>query len=61
MSLSKNEGLSACPCCDRKSLEHNGGYMTCRTCGLAITTRALLRVVRHTQESALFDSTGATH
>ena len=58
MSLSKNEGLSVCPCCGHKSLERNGGYMTCRTCGLAITTQALLRAVRHMQESTLFDSPG---
>ena len=58
MSSSKNGGLSVCPCCDHTSLEHNGAYMTCGTCGLAITTQALLRAVRHTQESTLFDSTG---
>ena len=54
MSLSKY-GIVVCPCCDQKSLQPNGAFFTCATCGLAITTQALVRAVKYTQESATFD------
>jgi hypothetical protein len=54
MSLSQY-GVSICPCCNHNSLQPNGGFFLCATCGLAITTQALVRAVRHTHETATFD------
>jgi hypothetical protein len=36
-------GTPACPQCKDTPLEHNGGFLTCATCGLAITRQALLQ------------------
>jgi hypothetical protein len=36
-------GTPACPQCQDTPLEHNGGFLTCRSCGLAITRQALLQ------------------
>ncbi|HEY6972915.1 MAG TPA: hypothetical protein VI359_01300, partial [Nitrospiraceae bacterium] len=36
-------GTPACPQCKDTGLESNGGFLTCATCGLAITRQALLR------------------
>lgn len=54
MSLSKC-GISVCPCCNQKSLQPNGAFFTCATCGLAITTQALIRAVRYTHETVPID------
>ncbi|HSB45648.1 MAG TPA: hypothetical protein VLD60_11585 [Nitrospira sp.] len=35
-------GTPACPRCLETALESNGGFLTCATCGLAITRQALL-------------------
>lgn len=35
-------GTPACPTCKDTGLESNGGFLTCATCGLAITRQALL-------------------
>lgn len=35
-------GTPACPRCRDTGLEFNGGFLTCATCGLAITQQALL-------------------
>ncbi len=55
MSLSKY-GIVTCPCCEHKSLQPNGGFFTCATCGLAITTQALARIVRHPADPASSDA-----
>ena len=36
-------GTPPCPQCKDTGLEHNGGFLTCATCGLAITRQALLQ------------------
>ena len=36
-------GTPPCPQCKDTALEHNGGFLTCATCGLAITRQALLQ------------------
>jgi hypothetical protein len=36
-------GTPACPRCKDTGLIPNGGYLTCATCGLAITRQALLQ------------------
>lgn len=36
-------GTPACPQCKDTGLESNGGFLTCATCGLAITQQALLQ------------------
>lgn len=36
-------GTPACPQCKDTGLESNGGFLTCATCGLAITRQALLQ------------------
>lgn len=51
MSASKYRAVS-CPCCEQPSLHPNGAFFTCATCGLAITTQALARAVRHTHDPA---------
>lgn len=38
-------GTPACPQCKDVGLESNGGFLTCPSCGLAITRQALLRDV----------------
>ena len=52
-------GLSLCPCCRQQTLQHNGAFLTCATCGLAITTQALLRAERYTQETTLMEGSVA--
>jgi hypothetical protein len=54
MSMSKY-GIVICPCCDQKSLQPTGAFFSCATCGLAITTQALVRAVRYAHDSAAFD------
>jgi hypothetical protein len=36
-------GTPACPHCKDTALVPNGGFLTCPTCGLAITRQALLQ------------------
>ena len=36
-------GTPACPHCKDTALVANGGFLTCPTCGLAITRQALLQ------------------
>lgn len=36
-------GTPACPQCKDTGLVPNGGFLTCATCGLAITRQALLQ------------------
>lgn len=38
-------GTPACPQCKETGLESNGGFLTCSTCGMAITQQALLREI----------------
>jgi hypothetical protein len=54
MSLSKYSS-SICPCCDQLSLQPNGAFFICATCGLAITTQALMRAAKYARETARFD------
>jgi hypothetical protein len=54
MSASKYGSIS-CPCCEQKSLQPNGAFLTCATCGLAITTQALARAVQHTHDPATLE------
>jgi hypothetical protein len=54
MSLSKC-GISICPCCNHQSLQPNGGFFICATCGLAITTQALIRAAKYRHDTAAHD------
>jgi hypothetical protein len=38
-------GTPACPQCEETGLESNGAFLTCATCGMAITQQALLREI----------------
>ena len=54
MSLAFSE-LSMCPCCDHKTLQSNGAFLTCTNCDLAITSQALLKAVNYVQEAATLE------
>lgn len=54
MSLSKC-GIVSCPCCNQESLQPNGAFYRCASCGLAITTQALTKAIEYTHASATFD------
>lgn len=54
MNLSKC-GIPSCPCCNHKSLQPNGAFFTCGTCGLAITTQALIRAIGYRHETATLE------
>ncbi len=59
MSLSK-DGLSTCPCCDQKSLQPNGAFFMCGTCGLAITTQALVKAVGYSRGTSALEEAMVT-
>jgi hypothetical protein len=44
-------GTPACPHCEETGLESNGGFLTCATCGMAITQQALLREILERRSS----------
>lgn len=59
MSLSKC-GVFICPCCAEKTLQSNGAFFICATCGLAITTQALTKAAQYNHEAATFEDTIVT-
>lgn len=50
-----NCGVSVCPCCNEATLHPNGAFFTCSTCGLAITTQALIKAFRYTHDTTRLD------